>query len=120
MPAIAPDVSEYPHISQKRKCPTSHDAFHVAVWSTMVMLAAAGLQPATVTLACGCKWDWIDIPNAGHGGARKHLRLTKKKPEAAKVQVRVEGISASKARKRFDEAQLTLWPTSRRSPGSRS
>ena len=115
MPCQAIDSSNLPYIEQQRKCPKPDDGFHIMVWDAFLRLFEAGLQPVTVSLGCGCKWKWIDIPSQVRGAKHeRHLKKVKK-PEAAKVQDRAIRKSEAEKRARFDEAQLPLLlPTTRR------
>ena len=108
-----------PQIIVQRKCPKSDDSFHLEVVASLLYLKTAGLQPVNVSLACGCKMKLRDIPNQRRGAKRVYPRQGVKPTSAVLSDVlkAPRGFSDAEKRRRFDEAQCKLWPTSRRRAG---
>jgi len=116
VPLTRLDSTFSPQILSQVKCPKWDDAHHLQVVCALLYLDAAGLDPVNVKMGCGCKMKLAHIRSQRRGVADEHRRISPaKKPKAAKVQDRVEGMTATEKRRRVYEAQLQLWPTTRRS-----
>jgi len=113
MPALAIDTERFPQIRTLSKCPTGDDGHHVELAAMMLHLATIGLQPVTASLGCGCKLKCSDIPSQLRNAKREHP-LRREKPGGGKNTSPRARMSKAEKRKRFDEAQLSLWPRARR------
>jgi len=115
MPCQALDRTSFPQIKSQRKCPTADDGHHVDLAAMMLHLATIGLQPITASLGCGCKIKCSDIPEERHDVRHvHHLKKVKKLGQTASVKTLAGQQSQAKKRRDFDEAQLMLWPNTRR------
>jgi hypothetical protein len=115
MPCSALDSSFSAQIIFQRKCPKADDSHHWEVAQTLLYLERVGLEPVNVSLGCGCKMKLHDIPGQLRGakGVHRWLKLAKK-PSGGKSTRPRAGMTNAENRKRLDEAQLKLWPNTRR------
>ena len=103
---VTHDSAFSPQIVSQRNCPKSGDAHHREVVCTLLYLDAAGLEPVSVSMGCGCKMKIRNIPDLTRVAVRE--RRLAKKPSGGKSTSPRTRMSTAEKRKRFDEAQLKL------------